>query len=58
VPTLIYTEDALPALFVLEDEDEVNRKLSEEGAESVTFMGDGGKEVRVEPSSVKRVSPQ
>jgi hypothetical protein len=61
VPTLIYTEDAPPARFVLEDEATVNSafdRAREAGAEFVTFTGEGGKYLRIEVSSVRRVSAQ
>jgi hypothetical protein len=61
MPTLIYTNDAPPAIFVLEDEDAVHSALNrarEEGEEVVTFTGEGGKDLRIEVSSVRRVHGQ
>jgi hypothetical protein len=61
VPTLIYTTEAPPATFVLEDENEVKRELNralEAGEHFTTFTGEGGKEVRVVIDTVLRVSPQ
>jgi hypothetical protein len=61
VPTLIYTKDAPPARFVLEDESTVHSALDrarEAGGEYVTLTGEGGKELRIEVGSVRSVSPQ
>jgi hypothetical protein len=61
VPSLIYTKAAPPARFVLEDESTVNGALDRArgaGAEYVTLTGEGGKEVRIEVGSVRRVSAQ